>query len=118
MGSVRFKLGIQSSNTVSDKLDFSVEKVLSVIKPYGSLARAEVGHATATTFFSTGNPDSMLYVKNLDTTNFINVTNSADEIVSKVPPGMFVLIGVPATAGVKMQADTAAVEIEYGYWSL
>lgn len=118
MANVRFRLNIISSTTGSDRLDFSVEKALTVTKPYAALARLDVAHTTATTIVGTGNKDCMLYVKNLDPTNFIEVSNGAGEIMTKVVPNMFVLIGVPATAGIKLQADTAACEVECGYWSI
>jgi hypothetical protein len=118
MANVKFRLNITSSTTVSDRLEFSVEKALTVTKPYGALARLDVLHNAATTIQGTGNPDCMVYVKNLDPTNFIEVSNDAGEIVSKVVPNMFVLIGVPASAGIKFQADTATCEVEYGFWSI
>ena len=118
MANVRFRLNILSSTTVSDRLDFSVEKALTVTKPFGALSRLDVAHTVASTIQGTGNPDCMLYVKNLDPTNFVNVSNDAGEIVSKVVPNMFVLIGVPASAGIKFQADTATCEVEYGFWSI
>jgi hypothetical protein len=118
MANVKFRLNILSSTTISDRLDFSVEKALTVTKPYGALGRFDVLHNAATTIQGTSNPDGMMYVKNLDPTNFIKVTNNAGEIVSKVVPNMFVLIGVPASAGIKLQADTATCEVEFGYWSI
>jgi len=118
MASVKFRLGIQSSTTSSDKLDFSVEKHTPVTTPYMSLARLDVLHTSAAVFQGTGNPDCMLYVKNLDSTNFIEVLNNANEVMSIVLPNMFVLIGVPATAGIKLQADTATCKVEAGFWSI
>ena len=118
MASVKFRLGIQSSTTSSDKLDFSVEKHTPVTTPYGALARTEVPHATQQVLSGTGNPDQIIYVKNLDTTNYVDVLNANGDIMSKVLPGLFVLLCVPASAGIEVQADTAAVNIEYGFWSM
>jgi hypothetical protein len=118
MSNVRFRLSILSSTTSTDRLDFSVEKALTVTKPFGALSRLDVLHTAATIVYGTTSPDIMLYVKNLDPTNFIEVSNDAGEIVSKVVPNMFVLIGVPASAGIKFQADTATCEVEYGFWSI
>jgi len=117
MANVKFRLNILSSTTGSDRLDFSVEKALTVTKPYGALARLDVLHTAASVIQETSKPDCMLYVKNLDPTNFIEVSNDAGEIMSKVVPNMFVLIGVPSAAGIKFQADTATCEVEYGFWS-
>ena len=118
MANVKFRLNITSSTTVSDRLDFSVEKALEVTKPYGALARLNVLHTAASVIQATGNPDCMVYVKNLDPTNFIRVTNDAGATVAKVVPNMFVLIGVPASAGIKFQANVATCEVEYGFWSI
>jgi hypothetical protein len=118
MASVKFRLGIQSSTTTTDKLDFSVEKNTPVTTPYGALSRTEVPHTTPQVLSGTSNPDQMIYIKNLDTTNYVDVMNNAGEIMSKVLPGLFVLLCVPASAGIEVQADTAAVDIEYGFWSM
>ncbi len=54
-----------------------------------------------------------LYIKNTDTTNFINLKTDAGTVFGKLLPGEFNLISVAVVAGIELQADTAACVIEY-----
>jgi hypothetical protein len=118
MASVRYRLGIFSATTTTDRMDFSVEKTVTVVPPYGALARTEVPDSAPQILSGINNPDQMVYIKNLDTINHVDVMNAAGEIMSRVFPQMFVLLSVPAAAGIEVQADTDPVTIEYGFWSL
>lgn len=80
---------------------------------------------TGTLTISTGSPGTIVaavggstkvayvYIKNTDLTNFLVLKNDAGDIWGRLLPGEFNIISVAEVAGLEVQADTAAVVIDY-----
>lgn len=118
MAAVRFKLNIQSSTVTTDKLDFMVDKNVTVALPYGGVNRMSIATATATLLTGATHAQSMLYVRNLDPTNFVELSETGGTVLAKISAGLFCLIPVAANSVPELQADTAACTVEVGIWAL
>ena len=118
MASVTFKLGIQSSTVTTDKLDLLVEKNVAVDLPYGGVTRHSIATAAATLLTPATHAASMIYVRNLDPTNFIELKETGGTVIASIPAGLFCLVPVEADSVPQLQADTAACVAEVGIWAL
>ena len=115
--SVKFKLVIQSSSVGTDRLDFLVEENPAVEAPNVNLATAAAPNGSQVVILGGSHAASVVYVKNLDTTNKIFVKNQAGHVLSEISKGNFALLEIPLNTGLEFEADTAPCEVEYGYWS-
>ena len=116
--SVKFKLAIESSSVGTDRLDFLVQQNPLVQAPNVNLARTSAPTApSSTVILGATHVHAIVYVKNLDTTNKMYVENTAGHVVAEIGKGNFALLEIPANSGLEFVADTAPVEVEYGYWS-
>ena len=116
--SVKFKLSAVSSSVGADKMDFTVEKLVSVTEPLSNMAKVSVATGADSVVLGTSNVQSYVYVRNTDTTNYVTIKNNADNTLAIVRAGEFALFPVAASAGVELRADTAACIVEYGYWAV
>ena len=118
MATVKFRLVISSSTVGPDKLDFAVEKSVSVTEPLLNMAKVSAATGEDTVILGTGNVQSYVYVRNTDTTNFVTIKNNADNTLAVIRPGEFALFPIAASAGLELLADTAACIVEYGHWAV
>jgi hypothetical protein len=59
-----------------------------------------------------------VYIKNTDTSNFVKlIIGGTVTDWGRVGPGDFAFFTLKPSSGLEVQADTAACEIEYAYWS-
>ena len=117
MAAVKFKLIFSSSTVGSDKVDFSVEKSVTVQEPFSNISKVSVGTGADSVLLSTSIGDAYLYVKNMDTTNFITLKDNADNSIAKIKPLEFALIPMITTIGAELIADTDTCIAEYAFWS-
>tara|TARA_R110002012_G_scaffold65776_1_gene172496 strand:+ start:367 stop:741 length:375 start_codon:yes stop_codon:yes gene_type:complete len=54
-----------------------------------------------------------VWIKNLDTANFVSLENDAGNIWGRLMPGEFNVFSVAPSVGLEVQADTAAVQVVY-----
>lgn len=118
MATVKFRLGISSSTVGPDKLDFAVEKSVSVTEPLLNMAKVSVATESDTVILGTSNVQSYVYIRNTDATNFVTIKNNADDTLAIIRPGEFALFPLAASAGLELIADTDACICEYGHWAV
>ena len=120
MATVKFRLGISSSTVGPDKLDFAVEKSVSVTEPLLNMAKVSVATGSDTVILGTGNVQSYVYIRNTDATNFVTIKNGTDAgtTLAIIRPGEFALFPLAASSGLELIADTDACVCEYGHWAV
>jgi hypothetical protein len=118
MATIKFRLSTTSSTVGPDKLDFAVEKSVSVTEPLLNMAKVSVAIKSGTVILGTGNVQSYVYIRNTDATNFVTVTNNAGNTLAIIRAGEFALFPLAASAGLELIADTEACVCEYGHWAV
>ena len=117
MATVTVKLSIASSNTGADVLRSEYTEKLTVIPPHVNNGRGIALQASAVSILGSNTPRSTIYLKNLDATNYIILTNDAGNIWGRLLPGEFMICTIPATVGLKVQANVADCNYEAGFWT-
>ena len=78
--------------------------------------RIDVAHDGDSTVMAAPGYGRVIYVKNLDDTNFVKIydgASSAADLISILEPGQFLMTIIRGTATTTAKADTATVTIEY-----
>ncbi len=78
--------------------------------------RIDVAHDGDSTVMAAPGYGRMIYVKNLDDTNFVKVYDGAstdNDIIGILKPGQFLMTIIRGTGTTVAKADTASVTIEY-----
>ena len=78
--------------------------------------RIDVAHDGDATVMAAPGYGRMVYVKNLDDTNFVKIydgASSAADLIGILEPGQFLMTIIRGTATTTAKADTATVTIEY-----
>ena len=78
--------------------------------------RIDVAHDGDATVMAAPGYGRMVYVKNLDDTNFVKIydgASSAADLIGILEPGQFLMTIIRGTATTVAKADTATVTIEY-----
>jgi len=118
MAALRIKLVFSSSTISTDKLEFSVEKNVSVTGFMVNPSRNSFGFATPQTLTPETHSPAIVYVKNLDATNYIEVRETGGAVLARIPAGLFALIPVAANSVPQIIANTGACVAEYAVWTL
>jgi subtilase family serine protease len=119
MATLSTTLSVSTSDATSDSLKLTVSDSLTVTVPSVNIARISVLHTGATQILdsSVATSNTYVYMKNLDTTNFVELKTDAGNAYAVLLPGEAVLLNVKASTGIEVQADTATCQIDYGYWT-
>ena len=78
--------------------------------------RIDVAHDGDSTVMAAPGYGRMIYVRNLDDTNFVKIydgASSAADLIGILEPGQFLMTIIRGTGTTVARADTAAVTIEY-----
>ena len=78
--------------------------------------RIDVAHDGDSTVMAAPGHGRMIYVKNLDDTNFVKIydgASSAADLIGILKPGEFLMTIIKGTGTTVAKADTATVTIEY-----
>ena len=78
--------------------------------------RIDVAHDGDSTVMSAPGSGRVIYVKNLDDTNFVKIydgASSANDLIGILRPGEFLCTIIRGTGTTTAKADTATVTIEY-----
>jgi len=112
-------LKLTSTDATTDSLSLSVSDSLSVEAPLSGPSRLSVGTSSAVNILTSGGNTAKTYVyaKNLDATNFVELKDDSGNTLIELGPGEICFLPVQGGAGLEAQADTAACEIEYGFWT-
>lgn len=118
MATIKFRLNTTSSTVGPDRLDFTVEKSVSITEPFLNMAKVSVATGADTVILGTGNVQSYVYIRNTDATNFVTIKNNADNTLAIIRAGEFALFPIAAAAGLELLADTGVCLCEYGHWAV
>jgi len=112
-------LKLTSTDATTDSLSLSVSDSLSVEAPLSGPSRLSVGTSSAVNILTSGGNTAKTYVyaKNLDATNFVELKDDSGNTLIELGPGEICFLPVQGGAGLEAQSDTAACEIEYGFWT-
>jgi hypothetical protein len=119
MATLTATLTLASTDATSDALSLTVTNSLTTGNPATNLARAAVLHSGPTVLLASGShaTDTYFYIKNLDSSNFVQVKLDDATIFSRLRAGEWLFVNVKEALGVEVQADTATCQVEYGYWT-
>lgn len=119
MATLTATLKLGSNDATSDILSIKADDSLTVEAPIAGPSRTTVETASATNILTSAvnTSKAYVYVKNLDATNFVELKTDAGDVLIELGPGEFSFFPVQGGVGLEAQADTAACEIEYGYWT-
>ena len=111
-------LTLASTDYGSDSLNFTVTKGLTTTSPSVGVSRASILHTGATVLIASSvGAVNYVYLKNIDTTNFINVKTDAGVLVMKLSAGEFAFFPLNGSVGLEVQADTATCVLEYAHFA-
>ena len=118
MATLNATLSLTSSNVSSDSLSFSVNKALTTTQPSVGLARASVLHTGETVLIASSiGAVNYVYLKNIDSSNFINIKTDAGVLVMKLSPDEFAFFPLNGSVGIEAQADNATCVLEYAFFT-
>ena len=115
-------LTLTSTDASSDELNITVTDSLTTTNPAINIARASVLHTAETELLSAAAAvaavdEVYFYVKNMDSTNFVEVKNAAGSATfAKLRAGEFMFLPLKEAIGLEVQAHTATYDVEYAYW--
>jgi hypothetical protein len=110
------KLILSSLNSSSDALNLTISNALTTTLPHQGLTRQTITTADDQEIVSTASGIYYVYVKNLDTTNFVVLQTVASVQWGRLSKGEFAFFAVNDGAGLELRADTASCNVEYAYW--
>ena len=61
--------------------------------------------------------DVFVYIKNTDSTNYVDLLMTDDSAFGQLHPGEFAFFPLRVDAGLEVKADTADCVIEWAYWT-
>ena len=118
MATLTAKITLTSANATSDALNLSVSGTLTTTNPSINIARASVSHSGVTTFIASSVSEvNYVYLKNIDTTNYIDVRTDGATGMIRLAAGEFAFFPLMGSTGLECQANTAACVLEYAYFT-
>jgi len=121
MATLNTTLTLSSTDASSDALSITVTDILTVGNPSIGLSRAAVLHSAPTELLSAAaataaGDEVYVYIKNMDTTNFVAIKTAGGTDFAKLRAGEFMFLPMKEALGVEAQAHTATCVVEYAYW--
>jgi len=111
-------LTLTSTDATADALSITVTDSLTITNPAVNIARASIAHSGVTTLIASSiSAVNYVYLKNIDTTNYIDVRTDGATAFAKLSPGEFAFLPLAPSTGLEFQADTAACVLEYAYFT-
>jgi hypothetical protein len=114
MATINSKLTLSGTNLTSNALSLAVSDSLTVANPITGLSRESVLHTGETVLIASSvSADTYIYIKNTDSTNFVDVKTDAGTTFAELSAGEAVFFCAKGSQGIEVQADTASVVVEY-----
>jgi len=118
MATLNVTLNIKSTDATSENLELNHTDNLTIGNPVINTAQISVATGSATVLIASSISDvNFLYLRNTDSTNFVDVKTDGGTSFAKLSPGEFLYMPLAVSTGVEVQADTSACVVEYGYWT-
>ena len=121
MATLTSTITLTSTDATSDALSITISKDLPIGNPSVNIARAAVLHSAPTELLSAAaataaGDEVYVYIKNMDTTNFVAIKTAGGTDFAKLRAGEFMFLPMKEALGVEAQAHTATCVVEYAYW--
>ena len=118
MATLTTKLSIAGTGLTSNQLAVNINDLLSVTTPHIGLSKESVATGSASVLVASSvSAATYIYIRNTDTTNYLELKNDAGNVFGRLNAGECLLFCIAPSTGFEVQANTAAVVIEYGYWT-
>jgi len=120
MATLTSVLQLSTSGVAKDKVSLTSSKIASVKNPAiqtGTKSISTIDTIATAPTGTTAGVGLYVYIKNTDSTNWLDVTFNATNTL-KVGPGEITFFCVHNALPVKGTASSGTVKIEYGYWTL
>ena len=116
MATLNTTLTVTSADAMSDAVSISFTDTLTVTNPITTGKRnVTTAVAGGGEFVAAADSNAYyVYLKNLDTTNFVYVQDAAAATFGKLFPGEFMWFTLAPSEGMELRADTDTVKVEYG----
>ena len=112
-------LTLSSADATADSLSITVTDTLTTTNPAVNIARAAVLHSGVTTLIASSvSAINYVYLKNIDTTNYIDIRTDAATAFARLSPGEFAFLPLYNAQAITAEAQGGACVVEYGYWSI
>ena len=118
MATLTPSLTLTSTDYGSDSLSFTVTDSLSVTAPSVGVSRASILHTGVTTLIASSiSAINYVYLKNIDSSNYIDVRTDAATGFIRLSAGEIAFFPLMASTGLEVQANTATCVLEYAYFT-
>tara|TARA_R110000796_G_scaffold10289_1_gene34312 strand:- start:445 stop:807 length:363 start_codon:yes stop_codon:yes gene_type:complete len=118
MATITKKLSVTGAGLTSNQLALTLSEVLTVTTPHIGLSKVSVPHDSTTDVVKAAETVAVyVYLRNMDTTNFVVLKNATSQVWGVLHPGESIMFAVQPLKGFEIQADTASCFVEYGYWT-
>lgn len=119
MATLNATLSLTSKDTtIKNKVALVFSKQISTTNPVIHSGTFSVLHTAATIAVATSVSATVyVYVKNLDSSNYVALDTGAGAGFGILYPGDFAYYAVQTTKGLKLQANTATCLVEYGIFT-
>tara|TARA_R100000951_G_scaffold35022_1_gene29694 strand:+ start:582 stop:947 length:366 start_codon:yes stop_codon:yes gene_type:complete len=119
MGKLTAHISLKSKGVSSSPLELRASDVLIVTNPSLELSRVVAPSSGQVNLLTVAENTAVtyLYMRNMDSTNFVVVKTDAAVELMVLAPNEFAFLPVQAATGIEVTADTAECVIEYGYWT-
>jgi len=111
-------LTLVSSDSSADALNATFTDTLTVTNPMTGSGTAKVLHTGPSEIIPASvSTISFVFLKNTDSTNYVEVKTAGGTAYSVLYPGEFMLLPVKGSVGIEVQANSATCVVEYGFWT-
>ena len=118
MATLKVVLTLSSSTLGPDKLSVDIPSNLAVQEPYSNMAGIEAQVAGSIILDAVVSPEEHhVFIRNNDPTNFVEIKDTALNVLGIVKPSSSVFFTIPVSTGLQLHADTLACKCQFGFWS-
>ena len=120
MATLKPTLTITNADSTTDALSITSTDTLTVTKPAVNTARTSIATGSAQALIPSNSSDSYVYLKAVSSTDaaaFLQVKLGGDAKL-KMRVGEFAWLPLYSSQAVTAEAYTAAMVVEYGYWTI
>ena len=117
MATLKAVLELSSSSLGPDKLYVPIIENISVQAPFTNMGNM-IALTGGTVILPNTNAKSVIYLRNIDPTNIVTVSNTAAVTLAILQPlGGIAFFTLAASSGLKITASVASCTVEVGYWT-
>ncbi len=120
MATLDVVLTVSSSDATTEPLQISQSDTVTVVAPLVNTSRYSIGTVSPTLLLDSTvhTSDTWVYLKNTDATNYVTIDTDAAVNFAKLEAGEITWFKLTGAVGLELTANTASVEVEFGYWTI